>query len=553
MSKTKLQLFDFDNSYYKNFNDNYYEEIKPAQVREPVLLKLNYSLLYRLASKELIEEYKNSDMESFKDFILENFSTSELADIFTGKTILKDSQPIALAYAGHQFGYLSPQLGDGRAILLGEVISHQGGARLDEEIELNRFDLQLKGSGVTRYSRSGDGKASLGPVIREYIVSEAMSALGIPTTKALAMTLTGEDVYRQTKLPGAILTRVAQSHIRIGTFEYFAIRQDFNALKALTDYCIDRHYPDLDTSYSENKYICFLKDFSIRYADLVIKWLNVGFIHGVMNTDNVLISGETIDYGPCAFLDEYHPHKVFSSIDQQGRYAYAMQGSIAKWNLACLAGTLVPVIALDKDSLNILIDKILEEFQIYLASNLKNTLLKKIGLIEADSSDIKVLNTLLDLMKETKTDFTLTFWALSQIIKDISEADNFTTDNLTLDNVTKFHNETLLQFTSLFNTDKQKHLETLNTWLVSWFECISKSESNLKTVYITMHTVNPTYIPRNHMIEEVIAEAVEQQNYKPIDDFLEILKDPFKEDKINKIYHRAPKHDEKVLATFCGT
>ncbi len=374
-------MFKFDNSYSR-LPENFYERIDPIAVKNPKLIRFN---------KLLAEEI---GLDPIKD-------NNHLETIFSGNVLPKDSDPIALAYAGHQFGHFVPQLGDGRAVLLGEVSNHDG----------FRFDIQLKGSGPTSFSRGGDGRAPLGPVIREYIMSEAMHFLNIPTTRSLAMVATDELVSRETLLPGGVLTRIASSHIRVGTFEYFAAQGDQKNLKLLANYAINRHYSNIDES--NNRYQIFLESVCDKQASLIAKWMEVGFIHGVMNTDNTSISGETIDYGPCAFMDSYHPETVFSSIDHHGRYAYGNQPNIAQWNLARLSECLLPLIDNDSNKAITIAEEILDSFGRKFEDYWFSGMCEKIGLPGSKKNNRALLQDLLKLMQKNKSDFTLTFWYLT--------------------------------------------------------------------------------------------------------------------------------------------
>ena len=329
MPSTNIDI-NFDNSYSR-LPESFYERINPESVKNPKLIVFNNNLGNKLG--------------------IENTGSKEtLSKVFSGNLLPDGSEPIALAYAGHQFGNFVPQLGDGRALLIGEIINQ----------EQERFDIQLKGSGKTKFSRQGDGKSALGPVIREYILSEAMHALNVPTTRALAAVTTGEDVFRETRLPGGILTRVAKSHVRVGTFEYFMARKDLKNLKVLADYVMERLYPQ--ALESKNPCLKMLQIIAEKQSQLIAKWMGIGFIHGVMNTDNTSIAVETIDYGPCAFMDEYNPQTVYSSIDHHGRYAFANQAQIAHWNLACLSGCLIPLVDKNEDKSKAEINKVLESF-----------------------------------------------------------------------------------------------------------------------------------------------------------------------------------------------
>ncbi len=382
----------FDNTYVK-LPDRFFSRQAPSPASAPALIRVNHAL-----AEQLCIDYRWLE-------------SAEGINVLAGNSLPEGADPIATAYAGHQFGGWNPQLGDGRAILLGEVIDRNG----------QRFDLQLKGAGQTPYSRMGDGRAPLGPVLREYIVSESMSAMGIPTSRSLAAVSTGEPVYREETLPGAVLTRVAKSHIRIGTVQFFAARNDVEALRALVDHVIDRHYPEARDHL--NPPVRMLELIMQSQARLIVQWQMVGFIHGVMNTDNMLLSGETIDYGPCAFMDQYDPEAVFSSIDHAGRYAYRNQPGIAHWNLACLAQALAPVLGKDEESAIELAKSTLKLFpDMFLAENSKG-LRRKLGLTDvadAAADDEVLAKDFLDLLESNKSDFTLAFRRLSEIASDSS-------------------------------------------------------------------------------------------------------------------------------------
>jgi uncharacterized protein YdiU (UPF0061 family) len=420
-----------------------------------------------------------------------------------------------MAYAGHQFGHFVPQLGDGRAILLGEVI----------DIDGVRRDIQLKGSGPTPFSRRGDGRAALGPVLREYIVSEAMAALGIPTTRSLAVTVTGESVMRETVLPGAVLTRVASSHIRVGTFQYFAARGDTEDVKRLADHAIARHYPQ--AAQAERPYHALLEGVVTRQAELVARWLQVGFIHGVMNTDNTSISGETIDYGPCAFMDHYDPAAVFSSIDEQGRYAYANQPRIALWNLTRLAECLLPLFSDDKDKAIEEAQSVLAEFPAKFTAAYHSGLSQKIGLFTARDGDEALVQDLLDAMAKNKADFTLTFRRLSAAAEDAAH-----------------------------DQDARTHFAdpaAYDEWAARWRQRTAEEPQTPAQRAAMMRAVNPAFIPRNHRIEAVIQAAVARDDYAPFEELLAVLAKPYEEQPAFADYANPPEPHQRVLQTFCGT
>ena len=496
----KTEPFQFDNSYAR-LPERFYELIKPTPVPDPTLIIINHPLA------------KNLGLDP--DFL----ASPTGINIFAGNNVPEGSEPLAMAYAGQQFGGWVPQLGDGRAILLGEVI----------DVEGVRRDIQLKGAGRTRYSRSGDGRAWVGPVLREYLVSEAMASLNIPTTRALAAVKTGEAIFREQAFPGAVITRVASSHIRVGTFQFFAAREDVQALQVLADHVINRHYPI--ALEAETPYLCLFEKVVAQQATLIAKWMAVGFIHGVMNTDNVLISGETIDYGPCAFMDSYHPHTVFSSIDRMGRYAYQNQPKIAHWNLASLASSLLPLIDTDEDKAVKELEKVLNAFnQLYLKA-WSCSLRAKLGLEEEQGGDIELAYELLKLMAVNKADFTLTFRRLSDLAGAVGP-ENSAADAL---------------LGALF-----EDVGSLNDWLVNWRSRLATEKSDDHTRQAALRAVNPAYIPRNHRIEQVISAAL-AGDYRPFEILTNILSTPFDDQLQNAIYHLPPLPEEEVRETFCGT
>ncbi|MBA4033341.1 MAG: YdiU family protein [Bradyrhizobium sp.] len=482
--------FPFQNTYAA-LPASFFARVAPTPVASPRLIKLNRALAVHLGlDPDLLE-------------------SPEGAEILAGKRLPDGADPIAMAYAGHQFGHFVPQLGDGRAILLGEVIDKDGVRR----------DIQLKGSGPTPFSRRGDGRAALGPVLREYIVSEAMFALGIPTTRSLAAVTSGERVQRETMLPGAVLTRVASSHIRVGTFQFFAARGDTDGVRALADHVIARHYPDI--GLAERPYHALLERVVARQADLVARWLLVGFIHGVMNTDNCSISGETIDYGPCAFMDEYNPAQVFSSIDEMGRYAYANQPQIALWNLTRLAECLLPLFSDDKDKAIEQAQFILGEFAEKFTAAYQSGLRRKIGLFTERDGDEALVQDLLDTMAKNQADFTLTFRHLSDAaagkVRD--------------------------QFTDPAAFDE---------WATRWRQRFADEPQSAAERQAAMRGVNPAFIPRNHRIEAVIAAAV-NDDYKPFEELLTVLSKPFEDQPQFAAYAEPPLPNQRVTQTFCGT
>jgi uncharacterized protein YdiU (UPF0061 family) len=488
--------FPFQNTYAA-LPASFFARVAPTPVASPRLIKLNRPLAKHLG---LDPDWLDSP---------------EGAEILAGKRIPDGAEPIAMAYAGHQFGHFVPQLGDGRAILLGEVIDADGVRR----------DIQLKGSGPTPFSRRGDGRAALGPVLREYIVSEAMAALGIPTTRSLAAVVTGESVMRETALPGAVLTRVASSHIRVGTFQYFAARGDTEGVRRLADHVIARHYPQ--AAKAERPYHALLEGVIARQAELVARWLLVGFIHGVMNTDNTSISGETIDYGPCAFMDAYDPAMVFSSIDEQGRYAYANQPRIALWNLTRLAECLLPLLADAQDKAIEQAQAILGEFSEKFTAAYQAGLRKKIGLFTARDGDEALMQDLLDAMAKNQADFTLTFRHLGEAAL---EADD---DR---------------KVRQLF-ADPAAYDE----WAVRWRQRTGDEPQAPAARRLAMRAVNPAFIPRNHRIEAVIQAAVTRDDFAPFEELLTVLSRPYQDQPALSAYAEAPEPHQRVLQTFCGT
>jgi uncharacterized protein YdiU (UPF0061 family) len=484
----------FDNSY-QNLPQDFFERINPVPVKDPQLIIFNNDLGRSLGIDQKINK-------------------KELANIFSGNEILKGSSPIALAYAGHQFGNFVNQLGDGRAVLLGEVSTPNQ----------ERFDMQLKGSGQTRFSRQGDGRSPLGPVIREYVVSEAMNALGIPSTRSLAAVTTGEKVFREVILPGGILTRIAKSHIRVGTFEYFATQKNTKNLKTLADYTIKRHF--LSLKDVANPYLSLLEIVSERQIELISKWMGVGFIHGVMNTDNTSIVGETIDYGPCAFMDEYNPSTVFSSIDAHGRYAFGNQPLIAQWNMACFANSLLGLIDKDTEKATSKAQKVINNFPNKMSEAVMSVMCKKIGLDSTKTNSQEALTKLLRIMLDNKSDYTLTFRYLSEIIKGKRDS-----------------------------SFKQQFLEhnQISNWLKEWKELIKDQDLAKKEIVLSMESSNPVFIPRNHLVERAIEAAVENNDFSEMKTLLTILSKPYEEQSKYGEYMKPPKPLEVVHQTFCGT
>lgn len=487
-------MFAFDNSYARLPNQ-FHRPAKPAAARTPTLIRFNHALAEALGL-----DVAGADDE-------------RLAQLFSGQVIPVGAEPLAQAYAGHQFGHFNPQLGDGRALLLGEVVSPTG----------TRFDIQLKGSGPTAFSRRGDGMAALGPVLREYIVSEAFAALGVPATRALAAVATGEQVVRETLLPGAVFTRVAASHIRVGTFQFFAAQGDEEGVQTLADYVIDRHYPQARAA--ENPYLAMLSLVAERQAKLIARWLSIGFIHGVMNTDNMAISGETIDFGPCAFLDEYDPQKVFSSIDQRGRYAYANQPGIGQWNIARLAECLLPLLDADEEKATDAANAVLKDFGEVFQATWLQAFRDKLGLAGEGEDDRALISDLLDLMHKGEADFTRSFRALGKLAGGADE----------------------MSFTVLFAAR-----EGLDAWLSRWRARIAEGDREPATIEAAMDAVNPALIPRNHRIEEAIAAAV-YGDFSFFHRLVDALATPYLEDPETAYLSVPPAPDERVTRTFCGT
>jgi uncharacterized protein YdiU (UPF0061 family) len=485
IQKTNKIAWHFNHSYTKLPKDFFVEQL-PVKVSNPKLILLNEPLLKALGLDK------------------EALSPEAWGNIFSGNELPEKAHPIAEAYAGHQFGHFA-LLGDGRAVLLGEHITPEG----------NHFDIQFKGSGQTPYSRRGDGRAALGPMLREFIISEAMNALKIPTTRSLAVVTTGESVMRDEVLPGAILTRVAKSHIRVGTFQFASTLNDTNKLKALADYTIDRHYPDCKAK--DNPYLAFLNAVIERQALLLSQWMHIGFIHGVMNTDNMSISGETIDYGPCAFMDRYHPETVFSSIDRQGRYAYSNQPPIAQWNLARFAETLIPLIDPNADKSIELASQSVNDFSGQFQTAWLKGMRQKLGLFNEEESDIELINELLALMQKNRADYTLTFRHLSSdaILKDAIFKD-----------------------------------ASFKVWYKNWLHCIQKQKEGEESSRLKMLNHNPAVIPRNYLVEKALSLAVMDQDCNFLNDFITALLKPFED---SHVFSEPPIEEDKSYKTFCGT
>lgn len=477
---------EFDNSYAR-LPERFYSKLMPTPVKQPALIALNAPLAQQL----------NFDV----DYLRSDEGVSALA----GNTVLEGANPLAMVYAGQQFGNWVPQLGDGRALLLGEVVDANG----------IRTDVQLKGSGPTPYSRMGDGRAWLGPVLREYIVSEAMAAMGVPTTRALAAVATGESVVREQVLPGAILTRVSKSHLRVGTFQYFISRKDIEGLKTLADYAIERLYSYVKDE--ENPNLAFLKAVIDAQARLVSKWMNLGFIHGVMNTDNVSVAGETIDYGPCAFMDHFKADRVFSSIDQMGRYAYANQPAVTHWNLVQFAQAILPLLGKKENEQIKNAQEAIDQFPALYEKYYRDGFNTKLGLSTLEEGDAQMQDDFLALLAEENSDFTLAFRSL------LNEASH-----------------------PLRNTESGK------LWFERWDSRLAKDGASKSDQNALMRSVNPAFIPRNHRIEEAIKAAL-LGDYAPFERLVRVLTNPFddQEDAIDLM--DAPLPQEVIPQTFCGT
>lgn len=479
----------FDNSYAR-LPERFHARLDPTPVPAPGLIRVNSALARQLGLDPV------------------DLASPEGIAMLAGNSVPEGAEPLAMAYAGHQFGGWVPQLGDGRAILLGEILDTMGARR----------DIQLKGSGPTPFSRMGDGRAWLGPVLREYIVSEAMAALGIPTTRALAAVTTGQRIQREAAMPGAVLTRIASSHIRVGTFQYFAARRDLDALRQLSNHVIARHYPDL----TAGDILGLLKRVTEAQAQLIARWMGVGFIHGVMNTDNMSIAGETIDYGPCAFIDSYHPDTVFSSIDQMGRYAYRNQPAVAQWNLAQLASSLLPIMADDPQDAVPEAQAVVDNFQSLYQQAWIEVFRAKLGLADPQADDPALATALLDAMAATHADFTQTFRALAETPLDAPLPGYIASDTAPLDD-----------------------------WRKRWNARLALEGAALADRQDGMAHANPAIIPRNHRVEQAISAAL-QDDFTPFHALTEALENPF-EAAPDSPYREAPAAGEEVLQTFCGT
>jgi uncharacterized protein YdiU (UPF0061 family) len=493
--EAEVLRFGFDNTYSR-LPERFYARVDPTPVAEPRLVQLNVPLARELGL----------DPDALE--------STQGVEILAGNRVAEGSEPVALAYAGHQFGHFVPQLGDGRADLLGEVVGRDG----------RRYDIQLKGSGPTPFSRGGDGRATLGPVLREYVVSEAMAALGVPTTRALAAVTTGERVMRETALPGAVFTRVAASHLRVGTFQYFAARGDTEGTRTLADYAIARHYPE--AAQARKPYRALLDGVIARHARLVAQWMMLGFVHGVMNTDNTSISGETIDYGPCAFMEAYDPATVFSSIDHYGRYAYGNQARAAQWNLARLAEALLPVLEDEGEeaavaSANEALTAFVPQFEAAHAAGLS----RKLGFLTEHEGDAAMAQDLLERMTANKADFTLTFRRLC----DAAEGSHAGVRALFADP------------------------GAYDTWAVGWLRRLEEEPGSRETLGAAMRRVSPAFIPRNHMVEAALQAAVSRQDFQPFVELLDVVSRPYEDRPVLYRYATPAQPEELVLRTFCGT
>jgi uncharacterized protein YdiU (UPF0061 family) len=490
-------IASFSNSYAR-LPEHFFARQQPTLVAKPRLLMFN---------RQLAEDI---------GFDAASFDADTIAAILGGNLVPPGAEPISMAYAGHQFGVFVPQLGDGRAILLGEVIDRRG----------IRRDIHLKGAGRTPFSRRGDGRAALGPVLREYLVSEAMHALGIPTTRALAAVATGESVYRDGEaLPGAIITRVAAGHVRVGTFEYFAARGDEGAVKQLADYVLERHYPA--SQEAERPYLALLKAVAERQAALVARWMSIGFIHGVMNTDNMAISGETIDFGPCAFMEAYDAATRFSAIDQFGRYSFGNQANAAQWNIARFAETLLPIIDTDSRRAIELAEEVVAAFPLWFEREWLAAMRSKLGLTIAQDDDMDLAKSLLEIMQAHQADFTLTFRLLCDAAK---------------------HDDPAAGPRTLFAEPA-----AYDRWAVQWRQRLALEPHSAEERAQAMRQVNPAYIPRNHIVQQVLDAAIERDDFAPFAAFLAVLSRPYQEQDDAQRYAAAAQPAERVLRTFCGT
>lgn len=491
-----------------------FRHCQPSSVSAPQLIAFNHELATQLGA----------DTRDLNDALL--------ADFFSGNALLPGAQVIAQNYCGHQFGQLNPQLGDGRAMLLGEIITP------DQRI----VDLQLKGAGRTPYSRNGDGRSPLGPVLREYLVSEAMHALGVPTTRALAAVLSGDMVYRDTAQPGAVFTRVASSHIRIGTLQWFALRQEHDTLTLLADFVIERHYPELldQTEPNGTRYLALLTRIIERQAELIACWMQLGFIHGVMNTDNMTVSGETIDYGPCAFMDEYKASTVYSAIDRRGRYAFQNQPAIGQWNLTRLAEALLPLLHDDQTQAIELAQTALARFQSQYEQAWLTHMRHKCGWFSTQADDGLRIEQLLTILEAGRIDYTLFFRTLARHAAHI-------------DVQASAHDWQPLLALCHPEAERRDTDQVLHIWLHDWARRCAQEEHSAATRSVFMLDHNPAYIPRNHRVAEVIQAAEDDHDFTPFHTLLTILQSPYNEQPNYQAYQQPPKAQQRVLRTFCGT
>lgn len=480
--------WNFDNSYAR-LPEHFYTRVAPLQARKPRVVMINHALANELG------------------LTLDNYPEKALAQLFSGNRLPKESEPLAQAYAGHQFGHFTV-LGDGRAHLIGEHVTPEG----------KRIDIQLKGSGRTPYGRRGDGRAALGPMLREYIISEAMHALGVPSTRSLAVVTTGEPVYRETILQGAVLTRIASSHLRIGTFEYLAAQNDVEGLQRLADYTIGRHYPEIKAS--DQPYLDLIKAVMERQIALIVNWLRIGFIHGVMNTDNMTLSGETIDYGPCAFMDTYDPQTVFSSIDQMRRYAYANQPHIAQWNLARFAETLLPLLHKDTKQATGLAEDTIQSFNAPFQNAWLAMMRRKLGLTREEKEDAQLIGDLLQWMQYHHCDYTNTFYNL--ISENMPDGEHYRS-------------------------------EEFCGWWQRWQKRLQQNSEPLQSSFRLMRANNPAVIPRNHKVEEALSSAEEHSDPDKLQTLLQVLLEPYSAKQALPEFCLPPKPEERVYQTFCGT
>jgi uncharacterized protein YdiU (UPF0061 family) len=495
VTQPEITIGQFENSFAK-LPDGFFARLNPTPVSEPVLLAFNAELADELG------------------LVTQALSNQELALVFSGNQVPIGAEPLAAAYAGHQFGHFVPQLGDGRAILLGEVRDKAGRLR----------DIQLKGSGPTPFSRRGDGRSALGPVLREYLVSEAMHALGVPSTRALAAVLSGDRVLREGYQPGAVMTRVASSHIRVGSFQYFAAREDEASIKRLMDYGIERHYPE--AQHSDSPALALLQAVIERQAKLIARWMMIGFVHGVMNTDNMALSGETIDFGPCAFMEAYHPDTVFSSIDQFGRYAYGRQPGMAQWNLARLAEALLPFIDQDEKISVELASAAISDFAPIYHGFWLDGMREKLGLRQKEDGDRALAEDFLDALQRTETDFTLAFRRLADAHRDASAP----------------------EFLALV-----RHDASFMDWLARYLARVERDGGDAETRIVAMYKVNPIYIPRNHQVEAALSAAIQEGDLGPFKALYGVLAHPFEEKAGFEAFTLPAGPSNRVYQTFCGT